>query len=709
MRALWSQIPRPRVGGFPSISTHVTNDPAAAILVRKTTTAPIRRRLTFNDAFTLLLTPVLATAFVVDTSWKEKQRKDWDKKLADIQNEIDQLHARELRIRSSLRIHSMSGGLLRQQRHYSASAAPETSWEQLDSEGDEDEIEAPPWLQENDLIAEFENTKSSPSSTSDQPPPSDPESARSYSDQDMSAAHRYHRLVATMLAIRLITHFHVVTKGYLKQVPDDLIEDTRGTAGFPDVKDLPWLVEMNHKLKSELFSLRRAYPDLNGLGSQIDQFYHESPLHASILSLVNDFRNQKLDRYEFVQGYAKLVLSSKHVPCTQTYVSMLKALGRAGHDSLAYYVIAAFNSSKLPLTDEAVSHMLLSFGRARDSTQFDKFLRGVVQSRFPQHNLVGKWQLYMSKNGAIPVPENLNPFILQALIYMALRTKQTARAEVWCSFLEEMNFASPNASYLFSSFLHAYALGQHWDAGLLWLRRCVHYATLLASQSIDALSRVIFRMLDLCVACRRLPEYTTILDAAVNAGIPPPAAHRYRPSKFTPRARNILLEWKSLVVPSNELDLLTDRQRVRKFQKLCTLHKPDVSETLSETCQNSEDELVINPPNKKFFRYAVSKTDQPSSTHGDAIWDTTRSQLRYIQALSKQHQTEILSLKGQIELARKAIRPLQQDLDATQKREIDQRRLIVSLQNRLAESQTALESLPATLSSLKSMQAEIAA
>ena len=715
MRVLWSQISRPRLGGFPSIST-CSNDPAAGILVRKTTTAPIRRRLTFNDAFTLLLTPVLATAFVVDTSWKEKQRRDWDKKLAEIQDEIDQIKARELRVRSSQRLRSVSGGPLCQERHYSVSATPQTDWVAADGaenelDSDPDQIEAPYWLVNNDLsTGEDENTSHSKSTNSEQVDSLDPETVESFSSEDMSAAHRYHRLIATLLAIRLLTHFHVVTKGYLKPVPDDMIEDKTGTAGFPEVKELPGLVEVRHNLDSELASLRRTYPNLDRLGTHVDMYSRRTLLHMKIISLVEDFRQQKLDRFDFVQSYAKLILGSDQVPCTRTYASMLKALGRAGHDSLAYYVTAALTKSKLPLDDNVVVHMLLSFGQARDSAQFEKFLKDAVESRNRKFNLVGKWQLYMSKYGAIPVPENLNPDILQTLVYMALRTKQVERAEVWSSFLEEMNFASSSSPHVFTSFLQAYAIARHWDAGHLWLRRCVQYASQLASISIESLSRVIFRMLDLCVACRRLPEYTTILDAAVNAGIHPPTPHPFRPKSFTPRGRSILIEWGSLMAPTNdEIDLLTHDRKALKFQELCKLHLADVSETRSYGNWNPEEELVISPPNNRGVRYAVRKPSSPtSSSPRGTVSDETSAHLANIQSLVEKHQAELESLKGQIELSRHALRPLQQDLHATQKRNSAQREVILSLQNQLAESQAVLKDLPATLSSLNSMQADIA-
>ncbi|KAK5059773.1 hypothetical protein LTR84_009656 [Exophiala bonariae] len=605
MRALWSQIPRPRLGAS---SPLYANDQAVAILVRKTTTAPLKRRLTFNDAFTLLLTPVLATAFVVDTSWKEKQRRDWDKKIAEIQDEIDQFNAREIRILSSLRVQSTSRSLLQQRRHYSVLADPQPWEEQDDGVEDEGNLGAPRWSANDTSHTVNELSVNEILSTYDQEirdfiPDFEPddftsssEPAKSYSDQEMSAGHRYQRLIATMLAIRLITHFHISTTARL--IPDEEESNLHlGTKQIPDIDDIPALVAMNYKLRQELKDLRRASLDLHGLGAQMQRMYRGSLLNMQLVALVQDFKDQKLDPFEFVKGYSTLVLNSDQVPCTETYVKILGALGRAGNHSMAYYVNSALKNSLLPLTDSAVGHMLYHYGQSRDTQQGEMFLRRLIQSGSP-YNLATKWQLYQTRNGTIPVPENLNPQLLQLLVYMALRGNQPERAESWYSFLKEINYGGRAMSHLFSSFLYHYALVQHWEKGLVWLQKGILDAIQIASTSLPGLSKVIFRMLDLCVACRKHAEYATILDAAVRAGIPPPQLHKYRRKRFTPRAQSILLEWESLAAAKQDPEDILPRDRAIMFQDMCTLHDSSLLKTISENHQPSgdEDELATTLP-----------------------------------------------------------------------------------------------------------------
>lgn len=669
MRALWSQIPRPRLGGPSSVSV---NDPALAFLVRKTTTAPLKRRLTFNDAFTLLLTPVLATAFVVDTSWKEKQRRDWDTRLAEIQEEIDQFHAREVRILSSLRTQSVPVCLLQQRRHYSASADPQSRGEQDDGGEGENDAEAPHWLLDNSSYAEeiapmdLQQKQILETLSDSERTVSSSENARSFSAQELSAAHRYHRLIATMLAIRLITHFHVATSARLTPEDDDMIfrEGTKQTA---DVNDIPGLVGTNYKLRAELAELRRASLDLHGLGIAMDNQYRGSSLNMDLVALCEDFKENKLDPFEFVKGYGKLVLDSDEVPCTRTYVKILAALGSAGNESLAYYVNSALKNSLLPLTDSAVGHMLYHYGHTRDTQQADMFLRRVIQSGSP-YNLLTKWRLYESKNGTIPVPENLSPQLLQLLTYMALRSNQPERAEIWCSFLEEINYATRAISHLFAHFLYHYALVKHWDKGLLWVQRGIDYAVTIALASPKGLSQVVFRMLDLCVACGRLPEYTTILNAAVSAGIQPPVVHTHRRQRYTTRAQSILMEWESLSATNETSEGLLPSDKAHKFQDRCRLHERDPPATPSYDHQAPADELGIERPTEMFVPYTVpslviGSSSKPAQAKGSNLG-----------SVIEQQQMTIADLQTQIEIAQQALRPLQHDLALTKKRDATQKR-----------------------------------
>ncbi|KAK5242143.1 hypothetical protein LTR40_012892, partial [Exophiala xenobiotica] len=144
MRALWSQIPRPRLNRYPSTTSIDTVTPT---LVRKTTTAPLRRRPTFNDVFTIFLAPVLAAVFIVDTSWKAKQRKDWDDRLSAVQEEIKELNEREQRVRNALRIRSDHNGIFSQRRAYSTAAQAQVDFE----EEVEDQVDVPLWEEEGGM------------------------------------------------------------------------------------------------------------------------------------------------------------------------------------------------------------------------------------------------------------------------------------------------------------------------------------------------------------------------------------------------------------------------------------------------------------------------------------------------------------------------------------------------------------------------------
>src|SRR5436309_10271375 len=97
MLRLWSQVARPQL----SCSCVACSSSVTGVLARRTASATTRRRLKFVDAFTILLAPVLATAFVADANWKDRRRIEWDRKIAEVEGEVARLHRQESQILAS--------------------------------------------------------------------------------------------------------------------------------------------------------------------------------------------------------------------------------------------------------------------------------------------------------------------------------------------------------------------------------------------------------------------------------------------------------------------------------------------------------------------------------------------------------------------------------------------------------------------------------
>ncbi|KIX08357.1 uncharacterized protein Z518_03013 [Rhinocladiella mackenziei CBS 650.93] len=688
MRALWSQVPRPKLNGSP---VHSSRESITSVLVRKTTTAPLKRRPTFNDAFTILLAPVLATAFIVDTSWKDKQRKDWDEKLSVIKEEIEQIHERESRLRSSLKLRSIPNGLAFQRRDYMTIAQAPAERGNLASdigttfgEAEEREDET------------FHADRNTPLRTSAGPI----EVLRTsrafiegkFSPEEMSNFLRYHRLNAITLAIRLLLHLHIGPSPFFGFLPDEEAVEV-------NEKDIPQdanrLAEMLRLTRTQMRRLKRR-SDLFVVGPHVEEQASQGSLNDTIRELTDSFDRGKISTAGLVNGFGRALLSSDEVLSISAYVKLLRSFSKAGKFSLVYHVNAAMKNSTLPLTDEAIFHMIFSVGQACDSRSLIHILQTITRSDSVL-NLVNKWERVHVNGLDLPVPASLNPLILQALVYAGLRCEQPERAEGWLSLLQQTDYGTMWKDNVFRSFLSYYTVHGNWEKGKLWLRRSVQHASSIASVTLDGFARVILRMLDLCVGCRKLPEYTMILDAAVNAGIVTPTNHRNPNDRrsIRPRLRSILLEWDSMPVPENAVSLSVE-EKVRAFQESC---KPLIEhfygsspENQKEQSQERDDELVLMPRRSDGIRYSVrrqlKKEASPDESAAVLLRDVSKMQDRFAV-----QDAQISQLKARLSVALERHHASQQEAQERIAREERWQKVTATLQEELKESKLALERL----------------
>ncbi|KIW33301.1 uncharacterized protein PV07_00159 [Cladophialophora immunda] len=640
MRGLWAQASRPRLRSSHYLSS---TDSLSSTLVRKTTTRPPRRRPGFGDAFTVLLTPVLAAALFVDTSWKAKQRKDWDDRLAAIDNEIDSLKERERQLRSTLQLRKTLSGLSQQRRHYAT--AVQARMQEDEVPGD---IEMPIWPadlgQEDGVLQD------------DEIPIRQVLSAREFSAEQLSNFKRYHRLNAITLALRMLLHLRVGPNHFYSIVPSD---DPADGAAAETPGDIGPLSDTNRL--AEMLALTRK--QMRSLGNLEDLFYVAPRIQAqaargglqqAIKELTAEFDAGRISLTGLIDGYGKAVLHTDEVPSVSVYVMLIRSLSKVGSHSLAYHAVAALKRSTLPLSDPAIFYMLLQIGRACDSRSLNHMLHFIAKADNPL-NVIHRWEKTRVNGMDLPVPTTLNPRLLMVLVYASLRCEQPTRAEAWLTLLREADYGSMWKDDLFRSFLAYYSQHGNWEEGKKWLQRSVNHALSIANQSIDRLARVIYRMLDLCVRCRKLAEYTTILDAAVDAGIGPPLVDKTQNDRrtFHPRTRSILLEWESLPLPDN-VEECPAQEKARSFQLACRSLMEELSgkpQNAQSSQENMESELVLMAPTAQSpnLRYAVRRPTpgSPATSGGEY----SSAELDRLQSKFTQQEATILQLKTKLDLA----------------------------------------------------------
>lgn len=690
MRGLWTQIPRPRLKGSSSLSSI---DSTTSILVRKTTTRPLRRRPGFNDAFTVLLAPVLAAAFIVDNSWKAKQRKDWDEKLSVIQEEINVLREREQRIWSSLQLRSIRNGLVIQRRGYATAAHALVHHDEIPNDFNLSIWEDDTFLQE--MVSVGPKTPSGPAEA-----PKEVLNVRrvftgeEFSHEQMLNFHRYHRLNAVSLALRMLIHLQIGPSPFFSITAGDDPVDSEANE-FP--QDASRLAEMLALTRKQLRPLKN-YNELYRVAPQIQAEASRGPLNQIMRNLTEEFDRGNISLPGLIDGFGKAILQTNEVPSVSVYIMLIRSLSKVGSHSLGYLAVAALKKSTLPLSDEAVFYMLFQIGKACDSRSLNHILAVIAKSD-NQLNLTTKWEKAHINGLDIPVPTVMNPRLLQVLVFTALRCEQPERAEAWLTLLREADYGGVWKDDLFRSFLAYYSAHGNWEEGKKWIQRSVNHASAIGARSTDRLARVIYRMLDLCVRCRRLPEYTTLLDAAVTSGIGAPLVNKTQNDRrpFHPRARSILLEWEALPL-ADDVRELTGEEKTRLFQQAC---QPLIEEISGKptAAQHPPEDLELGSEHQdqtkpRFsLRYAVRIAGEPTPAgHAEdlALSQKTTAEIEQMQTRFAQQDAHIVQLKTKLALADSRQKAFQ---EAERERASMWSRTSSELHDELRESRDAVQKL----------------
>ena len=659
MRGVWTQAHRPRLRG-PRHLSH--SDSLTSTLVRKTTNRPPRPRHSLSQhVFTVLLTPVLAAALFVDTSWKAKQRRDWDERLAVINDEINQLKERERRLKSSISFRNSRSILYQQRRSYgtAAGAVAETEDDRIP-----EDIPIPFWEEEP---SDEQNAGAREEDALDTSGLKGPE----FSPQELSDVYRFHRLNAIILALRMMLHLRIGENSFFLLSSGDNPFDLELQRSLDESSDTDH-PESTYEMVKLLFAtkkqLRRLHlPDrLHQVSFLLQVKAHQGHLRHTIGNLTEKLVAEEINPVEYVEASAQAILHSSEVPCTKVFTTLMEYLSKFHNEGVAYLVAGALKYSSLPLNDPAIFHLLRLCGLARDSRSFQFLLAQVVRPG-STINVARPWQNVKIGDMVLPAPRSLNPRLLNILVFAALRCSQTERAEAWLGLIRETDYGDSWKHHVFRSFLAFYSYHCNWERGKKWLQRSIDHAVSIASHSIDDLAFVISRMLDLCVRCQKLPIYTAILDAAVEAGIAPPPISRsaLNAERFNPRRRSYLLEWKELSLPENT-EGRSVKMMAQSFQSACLSWMPELLGTPERPedmrLGAAEDDLALQESKDRFLRqrYALrlraqaQGADEPGSAQKIAA---LQDQLAQQAAL-------VAEMSAKMDLASRRQQSHEQEIDA---------------------------------------------
>jgi hypothetical protein len=527
MLRLWSQVTRPQL----SCSCVACSTSVAGVLTRRTASATTRRRLKFVDAFTILLTPVFATAFVADANWKDRRRTEWDRKIAEVEGEVARLRRQESQI-----LASFTSGADAQRKRLAHIRSYSTDVRLRVLEDDiHDDVDAPQWRStELELEVEDDDATQKSAREAQKPPVPNPQMTKDTND----AIRRIERLVALKLAIKMLVHVNVGTSPRFK---DADLGNTHDSKKIPE--DFNGLIEQLKTVRQSLRQLNSASERPNVSASQKMPRNEQVLIDNQIRHYAHDFRLGNLSVTRLLTRIANSIIRSPEPPSVKSYVPLMMAFSRARLDELAYLVMAAMDEGRLTLSKQSLFNVLWQYGKNRDANRFELFLNSVAKadavSRYTH-----PWEWRAINEVELPCPVSNDSRLLQILVYTALKCNQPHRAEAWASQLKYSDTPAKHTSHVLRNFMKFYATHRDWQRGQAWLSAALGWSVSPGPNVIRDLQRVVFAMLELCVTCGKQEAYKSILQAAVHARV---GVFRAEADlKFTERSKAILAEWDKL-------------------------------------------------------------------------------------------------------------------------------------------------------------------
>lgn len=365
MLRLWSQAARPQL----SCTCAACSSSVTGILARRTASATSRRRLKLVDAFTILLAPVFATAFVADTIQKDRRRIEWDKRIAQVEGEVERLRQQESQI---LRCLSGADSLRRNTIHHTRSYCTDVRSRALEDDSGT-AVDIPQWRTldwegqgEDDVHHAF---------ATDAHEPSTPDMQMTENTRD--TPQRIERLVALKLAIRMLLHVRVGTSPRFNDISLGYGDEANDNA-----KDLDGLIQ-------RLKTIRRSLHELNSPGKRSDVSTlqkmprkEQAAIDQEIRHHTHEFRLRNMSITCLVKRISTSIIRSPEPPSVKAYVPLMTTLSRARLDELAYLVMSAMDESRLTLSNHSVLNIIWQYGKNRDATDLSS-----------SSNLLPKWVL----------------------------------------------------------------------------------------------------------------------------------------------------------------------------------------------------------------------------------------------------------------------------------------------------------------------------
>lgn len=539
MRTVWAQATRPKLS-----SAAAPRPCVKSIAARRTAAAnAFRNQVAACDVFALLLGPVLAVAAFADVSWKERKRKEWDKRFAEINQQLEVLRAREVEVWTRIQYHSVRNGMLQHRRMYSTGTAAATvsrdqpvfrqrvEPEPLESMVDDEELEHPSGLRS--------------------PPPL--EQSTNIVDDSLgelpfeSPLLRYEKLLALRLALRMLLHVYSGSVRANREQAKHL--DLRmSTEAIGRI--VLQLRAVTHELDQEdrrYQKKREKVPFRHELPEDLDA---ENFSRAEIEELGKLYNTQQIDVAGLVDRLSQwLLVPDRKPPAPDFYARLVMMLSMSNLPELAKFAVSALRNTTYFISNREICLMLAHCSVARDYKAYDWIMWNLTDKLGVLHSESIQWEWARLSGLMLPIPKDRNVIVIRALIRTALNFDFSQRAEAYAQ-VDSILYSSSMMGYVIKAFLQHYAKTGDWTNGQRWLQKAHFWLNVRRHSQYPGLRAFLLRIFDFLVAFRKKEEFGALLDAVTAAGIDPPNIDR-RSREGTARIFPIVSQWRTKINATN--------------------------------------------------------------------------------------------------------------------------------------------------------------
>jgi hypothetical protein len=534
MRTVWAQATRPKLSSIPAPRACVKS-----IAARRATAANTsRNEIAACDLFALFLGPVLAVAAFADVSWKERKRKEWERRFAEINEQLEALRAREVEVWTRIQYHSVRHGILQHRRMYSTAAAVSVHDPQPALSGslnlhlfDSTETEGTDtsWDRQSYRIRPEENSKAIAEESLGELPADSP-------------LLRFEKLLALRLALQMLLHIYTG--------PDDLrARKIRGQRPEVTAEEIGKVVIRLQAVTDELDAADIRYSSVRykkifrheSPGSQSAETFWRTELHE----LGNLCRSRQIDIASLVDRLSQLLLTpGQRPPGPEFYARVTMLLSVNNFPELARYAILALQSTTYLLSNDDICLMLNHSSHTRNYAAYDWVIHNLTDKSGLLASESNRWKWVRLSGILLPVPRDQHPTLMRGLIRAALNFNDPKNAEAyaqvpWIRSGQTMGFA-------IKAFLQYYAKVADWHGGRKWLQEAQRWVGTRKDSNHPALRAVCVRIFDLLVAFRLDQQFNDLLAVVVEAGIDPPDVDS-RTRESSERVWHIVESWREQI------------------------------------------------------------------------------------------------------------------------------------------------------------------